>query len=259
MTANTVPRQAGACILLLFACLAGPLLAAELDDSREVVARSNREAAASQQRIDGLAQETRQLLEEYRKLAEGADYETSYARELEMLDVVQQEQIAALQEDIARAQITRQRILPLMRSMAQALEKFVVLDLPFHQEQRLAAVVQLQQRLDRPDIDMAARFRLLLETYQLELDYGSTLEAWRGPLLLEGEELSVEFLRLGRAALYYRSLDGRRTAYWDQQTRRWETLDESYHRSLERALQVARKQGAPQMLLLPLPAPGAAS
>ncbi len=155
---------------LLSLCASG----AELDDSRAVVANTNREAAASQQRINDLAVETKQLLEEYRKLADGADLEASYARELELLDAAQQEQISALREDIARAQVTRQRILPLMRSMAEALEQFVVLDLPFHQEDRLAAVLQLRQRLDRPDIPLAARFRLLLEAYQLELDYGST-------------------------------------------------------------------------------------
>ena len=52
------------------------------------------------------------------------------------------------------------------------------------------------------------QFRLLLEAYQLEQDYGNRIESWRGPLALEGQELSVGFLRVGRVALYYQTLDG---------------------------------------------------
>ena len=197
------PRKVAFTALLLAA--SGALCAAEVKDSLEVVSRTNRDAARSQEKVDQLSRETRDLLEEYRKLRDGSEYEAAYTRELEERDRAQQERIEDLRAQIATARVTRQRIVPLMRSMADALESFVVLDLPFHQEQRLAAVLQLKQRLDQPELSMAARFRLLLEAYRLEQDYGVTVEAWRGPLLVGEEELSVEFLRVGRMALYYRT------------------------------------------------------
>ncbi len=229
---------------------------AELSDSLGVVSATNRSATQSQENIDRLSRETRALLEEYRKLQDGTEYQAAYTRELEELEAAQQQRIAGLREQIAQARVTRQRIVPLMRSMADALEKFVVLDLPFRQEERLLAVLTLKQRLQEPDLALAARFRLLLEAYQVEQGYGGSIEAWRGSLPRDGEELSVDYLRVGRVALYYQTLDGAASGYWDAGGQRWETLEPRYNRALTQALQVGRNLSAPQLLALPMPAPG---
>ena len=229
-----------------------------IDRSLEVVGQTNTSAAQSQQKIDDLSRETRILLEEYRSLKESAEYQADYSRELQQLDDAQQAQIESLNRQIAQARITRQRILPLMRSMAEALEQFVVLDLPFHQEERLAGIVQLRQRLDRPDLSVAARFRLLLEAYQIEQDYSATVEAWRGPLQQAGENLSVEYLRLGRTALYYQTLDRTSSGYWHNGERQWQPLANEHNRALARAMRVARKETAPQLMELPVAISGGA-
>jgi hypothetical protein len=143
--------------------------------------------------------------------------------------------------------------------MADALEKFVVLDLPFHHEDRINAVLQLKERLNRPELSASAKFRLLLEAYQLEQAYGSNLEAWRDSLEFQGRELSVEFLRVGRVAIYFQSLDGATSAYWDAALDEWIELDERYNRPLLQAMRVARNLTAPQLLHLPLVAPGGES
>lgn len=236
-----------------------PLSAGELQDSLEVVSETNRSATKSQDKVDDLSRETRILLEEYRSLRESAEYQQAHTRELELLDASQQERIESLRKQIAQARITRQRILPMMRSMADSLEKFVVLDLPFHQEQRIGAVLQLKQHLDRPGISVSARFRLLLEAYQLEQAYSATVEAWRGPLELGGDSLSVEYLRVGRTALYYQSLDREHSGFWDRHEQRWLTLDTGHNRALSQAIRVARSQSAPQLLELPLLSGGGAS
>lgn len=241
---------------LLLLASTSSLHAAELKDSLAVVGATNSGAAKSQQKIDALSRETRVLLEEYRQLRDNAEYQDAHTRELELLDTSQKERIDSLKRQIAQARITRQRILPLMRSMADALEKFVVLDIPFHQEERIAAVLQLKQRLDRPGLSVSARFRLLLEAYQLEQNYGSTVEAWRAPLQLEQESLSVEYLRLGRVALFYQSLDREKSGYWDVQEQTWVQLDEGHKRALSQAMRVAKNQAAPQLLQLPLLPPG---
>jgi hypothetical protein len=246
-------------LIVLVLPMAGALYAAGVEDSLDVVATTNRSAAASQEKIDQVSRETRDLLEEYRKLEEGSEYQAAYTRELQELEGTQLQQLEELREQIVQARITRQRIVPLMRSMADALEKFVVLDLPFQQEDRINAVLQLKQRLSQPDLSVAAKFRLLLEAYQLEQNYGSTLEAWRGPLTLSDRELSVEFLRVGRVALYFQSLDGETSGYWDREADDWIELDTRYNRDLLQALRVARNVLAPQLLQLPLRSPGGAS
>ncbi len=233
--------------------------AASVKDSLDVVTATNSSAASSQQKIDDLSRETRNLLEEYRKLIDGSEYEAAYTRELQELEQSQAQQIAALREQIVQARVTQQRIVPLMRSMADSLEKFVVLDLPFHQEDRIAAVFDLKERLRRPDLSVSAKFRILLEAYQLEQDYGGNIESWRGPLQLEGEELSVEYLRIGRVALYFQSLDGSSSGYWNAKEQNWAPLDERYGRGLVQALRVAQNLTAPQLLYLPLPVVGGES
>jgi len=235
------------------------VLAADVGESLEVVTKTNRSAAQSQKKIDTLSRETNALLEEYRKLQDGTEYQAAYTRELEELERAQRLEIDDLQQQIAQARITRQRIVPLMRSMADALEKFVVLDLPFHHEERINGVLHLKQRLSQPDLSVSAKFRLLLEAYQLEQDYGSNIEAWRGPLQLAGETLSVEYLRVGRVALYYQSLDGASSGYWNAGEDSWVVLDAEHNRSVTQALRVARSQSAPQLLQLPMLGPGGES
>jgi hypothetical protein len=233
--------------------------AADVRESLDVVSSTNRSAAASQKKIDELSAQTRALLEEYRRLQDGVEYQAAYTRELAALEQAQRTQIADLQGQIAEAAITRQRIVPLMRSMADTLEKFVVLDLPFHHEERINGVLLLKRRLDQAELSVAAKFRLLLEAYQLEQAYGSTIEAWRGPLQWEGEELSVEYLRVGRVALYFQTLDGTRSGYWNAQQEQWLPLAAGFNRDVTQALRVARNQVAPQLLQLPMIAPGDAS
>jgi len=242
----------GLCLLL-----ASGARAAAVKDSLEVVSATNSSAAASQQKIDALSVETRRLLEEYRKLLDGSEYQAAYTRELEELQQAQEQRLAELREQIEQVRITRQRIVPLMRSMADALEKFVVLDLPFHQQERVAAVFDLKQRLRQPDTSVPAKFRTLLEAYQVEQDYGGTIESWRGPLRTGAETLSVEYLRIGRIALYYQALDGSSSGYWSPGEQDWVRLDSRYNRGLGQALRVAQNLVAPQLLTLPMPVPGA--
>jgi len=230
--------------------------AAEIKDSLKVVTETNSSAANSQKKIDDLTRETRNLLEDYRKLLDGSEYQAAYTRELEELEQAQQQQLESLREQIAQARVTQQRIVPLMRSMADSLEKFVVLDLPFRHDERIAAVLDLKQRLREPDLSVSAKFRGLLEAFQLEQDYGGNIESWRGPLLQGEQELSVEYLRVGRVALYFQSLDGSASGYWDSESQTWVPLEERYNRGLGQALRVAQNLTAPQLLNLPLPVPG---
>lgn len=248
--------------VLRVSCLAAFILstglnAAALKDSQEVISRTNTEAARSQKNIDRMAGETQALLEEYRRVQNSAEYQAAYTRELQQLKTSQESRIESLKKQLEEAGITQQRIVPLMRSMADSLEKFVVLDLPFHHEERINAVLQLKQRLRKPGLTLAVKFRLLLETWQLEQDYSLTIESWRGPLELADQSLSVEFLRIGRVALYYQSLDGLNSGYWESAEKRWVRLPENYNQQITRALRVGRDQVTPELLSLPMTPAGA--
>ena len=94
-----------------------------------------------------------------------------------------------------------------------------------------------------------------MEAYQIETDYGRSVEAYRGVLQHGGGERTVDFLRVGRIGLFYRSLDGIQAGSWDAASRSWQALSDEYRGELKQAFAVARKQSAPELLILPLAAP----
>jgi hypothetical protein len=100
----------------------------------------------------------------------------------------------------------------------------------------------------------AEKYRQIMEAYQIETEFGRTIEAYRGTIDLEGRETTVDFLRFGRIALVYQSLDETESGAWNQMTRSWMPLDTDYRSSIRNGLRIARKQSAPDLIRLPLPA-----
>jgi hypothetical protein len=69
---------------------------------------------------------------------------------------------------------------------------------------------------------------------------------------LEGEQVLVEVLRLGRLALFCRTLDGRTTGLFDVATERWRVLPGKFNRDIERAADIAAKRRPVELLRLPI-------
>jgi uncharacterized protein DUF3450 len=154
--------------------------------------------------------------------------------------------------------VTKQEIVPLILHMLDSLEQFVRMDLPFLPEERQQRLAQLKALVVRPDSTEAEKFRRLMEAFQVENEYGNTIEAYKGNIVLNGTTSSVNFLRLGRVALYYQRLDGSETGFWNKEEKRWQTLPADYRNAIRDGLRIARKETAPDLLTLPVPAPEAA-
>jgi hypothetical protein len=159
-----------------------------------------------------------------------------------------------MKRQLAEIEVTQRDILPLMERMIGTLGRFVELDVPFLIEERKNRVATLQQLLGRADVSTSEKYRRILEAYQIELEYGRTLDAYTGKLGTDGDARTVQFVRLGRIALMYQTLDGEETGYWDASKKAW-VVDPGYARDLKRALSVAKKEGAPDLVMAPVPAP----
>ena len=103
--------------------------------------------------------------------------------------------------------------------------------------------------------DQIQRENRILEAYQIEMDYGRTLEAYRDELDADGVSRTVDLVRVGRVGLYYQSLDGAQAGYWDRHARGWIDVDGADRLAIRQALRIARKQTAPELLRVQLPAP----
>jgi len=226
-----------------------------LDAVVDTRARGNDAAAASQKRIDSIADETDELLAQYRTVLKQIDSMDLYNRQMRDLIGAQNAELESLENQIGRVQGVGRSVTPLMLRMVDAIEKFVELDVPFLIKERTERIEGLRTMMGRADVTTPEKFRQIMEAYQIENEYGRTIEAYRDTLTIDGKETIVDLLRFGRIALVYQSLDETLSGRWDQAQRAWIPLDSSHRSSIRQGLRIARKQAAPDLVRLPLPAP----
>ncbi len=251
----------GSC--LLAGCAAAAVawqLAAQAQSLNDVIGvQQNRTTLAqeSQQTIDAVVDQTRLLEDQYKAVLKEIDGLRIYNELLQRQINRQVAKMAELNESIDRVAVVSRQIAPLMLRMIESVTQFVSLDVPFLLEERQARVAQLELLLETEEITVAERFRKVMEAYQIENDYGRTIEAYTGTLNIDGATRNVEFLRIGRIALLYQTADGKLSGAWDQDERKWVELGNEYKNSIRQGLRIANKQIAPDLVLLPVDTPEA--
>lgn len=235
--------------------LLAPSLAADpLQAVQQQAAAGHADAARSQQNIDRAFEQSQQALAEYRALREESANLKIYNQHLGELQADQQASLASMARQLASIEATRQGVVPLMYRMLASLEQFVALDLPLYADERRQRLATLRTLMGQADVTTAEKYRQLLEAYLLETEYGNRLGSYQGELEIAGQQLTVEFLHLGRVVLLALTLDQQRGWRWDQGQRQWVALDEHFVRPASQGLRMARKQMALDLLELPLPA-----
>lgn len=256
MIPDTPMRTACLVLVLMVALtLPGTALAETYEDAAELQRQTDEAARAHQQRIEALSDEATRMLEEYRLATQRQRRLQAYNQQLERLIESQEEEADSLRTQIEDVQLIEREIIPHMLDLLADLAWFVEQDLPFLPDERSERLQELRRMLDRADVSSAEKYRRLMEAYQIEAEYGRTLEAWRGTLGEGDERRTVEFLRVGRLILLYRSLDGSELARWDNAAGEWQPLPGRYHEAVDTAFRVARRQAPPELLVLPVPAP----
>ena len=161
----------------------------------------------------------------------------------------------ALRESIDNVALIERQIVPMMTRMLDALEQFIALDTPFLINERDQRLERLRNMMERSDVTAAEKFRRVLEAYSIEMDYGRTIEAYKGSLDVDGRTQEVDFLRIGRVSLTYQSVGGGATGGWDSNARQWVELPpETYKAQVAQGLRIARKQVAPDLIVIPVAA-----
>lgn len=242
--------------IVLLITLSNPssLLAEDTLQQIEAVGiRRTEEGQAAQAKIDAIAAHKRDLVDEYRNQLKLVENLESYTALLERQLNSQAEEITTLSTSIAEVAVIERQILPLMERMIEGLGAFIELDVPFLMDERRQRVETLRDLLARSDVTVAEKTRRVFEAYQVETDYGRTVEAYTAKLDREGSSTDAEFLRVGRVNLLYRTLGSDEIGYWDGVNRRWETLEPTpWRRLIDQGLQVARQEVAPELLWIAL-------
>jgi seryl-tRNA synthetase len=250
-TGHRLALLAAAVVPVFLAAPAG----AQLNEALQAQVQTDKAAAEKQKELDAVRERTQDAGARYAQATADAESLERYNTQLGAQVKSQEAEMASIERQLLEIETTNREVQPLMAQMVATLDQFVQLDVPFLLDERTARVEILKEMLPRADVPISEKYRKILEAYQIELDYGRTLDAYDGRLPgAAGEFRTVEFVRLGRVSLMYRTLDGSETGYWDQNQRKW-VEDSSYADAIEEALRVARKNGAPELLTVPVPAP----
>ncbi|MTI63288.1 DUF3450 domain-containing protein [Methylophaga sp.] len=230
--------------------------AGALDEAIDTQVETDIAAQESQEKIDNLADETTDMLAEYRDILRQTQSLKAYNDQLEQLVSSQRDELDSISSQLANIETTQRDIVPLMTKMIEVLEQFVALDIPFLQQERNDRIVALKTMMGRADVSISEKYRRIMEAYQVETEYGRTIEAYQADLDSETDNRTVDFLRIGRVSLYYLTLDGREAGVWDAESGQWQTLPDNYLQPIADGLKVARKQLPPDLMVLPLKASG---
>lgn len=262
-------RLAFAAAILAFGILAVPAQETEeapappsppdperISEAVDTVVEREQEAIATQSKIDSLSEETENLESEYRTVLRELDVVNRYNDQMRQIIESQESEIRIIENDLADLQDTQREIVPLLLRMIEALDQFVSADTPFLLEERRGRIKELKSLMDRGDISLAEKYRKVFDAYQQENNLARNIEATTGQVTFQGDSRTVEFLRVGRVAYYFKSLDGKLIARWDTASDGWVTVEDGSEKlSILRAFKIARKELPVDLLVLPVSQP----
>ncbi|HET7921327.1 MAG TPA: DUF3450 domain-containing protein [Gammaproteobacteria bacterium] len=240
----------GAVSLVLAAQAAPPKVGAVVQAQNKL----DQAAASSQKKIDKISAQTQAMLNEYLQLAQQTDQLRAYDDQMQQFIQSQQDQMTSLAQQTSQVSVVEQGLMPLMQQMANSLEQFIKLDIPYQRDQRLAAIQQLRTTLNDSTVPVVDKYNKLIAAYMAEIAAGKTMDSYRGELAQGGRTRIVNFLRVGHLVLAYQTLDRAETGYWDKQKQQW-VVDSKYEDAVTEGIAIANKQAAPDVLKLPVTAP----
>ena len=214
-----------------------------------------REGAASQQRIEELDDQASEALGEYRANVKQLELTERYNVSRERQVENQQEDIQSFQRDLQNVEGIKRAVTPLMEEMVANLEQLVAADIPFLPTERQNRIERLRRIMSDSSQNEASRYGLILEAFQIEADYGRSVDVYDGSIDVDGQEVQGEFLRIGRVALIFKTADDSILRIYDSEARQFVELPDSYLGDVRLATRIGKEQAAPNLIEIPVKAP----
>jgi len=212
----------------------------------------NQSANKSQRRVDNISEQIQTKLQQFKTVNKEVDGLRVYNQQMNTQIENQLKELNQLATSMEQVSIIERQISPLMARMIGTLDKFVALDVQFLPKERGERIAGLKTMMERADVSVSEKFRRVLEAYQVEVEYGRTIEAYNGLLTIDGNERDVDFLRIGRVSLVYQTRDGQKLGLWNNDTKSWDELPAQYRSNVNKGLRIARKQLAPDLIIVPV-------
>jgi len=227
--------------------------AEKIDDVFNANKSINSASKSSQIKIDKMVSQTESLLDQYKQVSKQVIGLKTYNKQLRKQLTAQQQEMLKIKQSISDVTIVERQVMPLILKMLAGLEIFVDLDMPFLIQERRDRISSLKVYVDRTDVSMAGKYRRTLEAFQIENEYGRTIESYRDTITISGHSREVSVLRIGRVALLFQTLDSTLSGAWNHGQDKWDVLeDPRMNTYIRRGLKMASNQMAPDILLLPI-------
>ena len=223
----------------------------DANTSLSIIKATDRNGQQSQARIEKLDDATLSRLADTRRALGEVAQLRLYNQQMALIVANQQEELAGYDSQIAAIDQTEQGILPLMVRMIDDLQRNTEQGLPFLLDERQSRIALLRDMLQRADVSVSEKYRRVLEAFQIELEYGRTLDAYRERV--DGQ--AYDMLRVGRIGLYRLSQDQQQAWTWLMSSNGWRELPSDMLADIKQAFKVARQTTAPQLITVPLASP----
>ena len=138
---------------------------------------SDNDARGSQKKIDKIDDQTTDMTYKYRQVLKKIENTKAYNAQLGKLITEQAQEKIDMADKIESLKNTNKGIVPLMLKMVETLDQFVELDMPCLPQERTKRTADLNAMMNKADISTSEKFRRVLEGYQVENEYGRTIEA----------------------------------------------------------------------------------
>lgn len=210
----------------------------------------------TQQEQDRWADQKADLQARYRTLlAEEKALEKNRTVLLARVKELQARQSEARRRDTEAARI-REELQSHLDTVVARLEQGVTGDLPFLPQERSERIDSVKAVIVQPDTGLAEKCRRVMEAIKVETEYGQTVEVYQQEIRVDrqadAQPLLADILRVGRLALFWRTVDGKTVGQWDRVAGRWTALPNTYRRAINEAAEMALKHRTIDMVKLPL-------
>ena len=246
-------------LTLLVATLLGSALALsdQIQPLLDVAEERAKSEQVSQIKIDSMDDDTSLIVNEYKTVSKQIEGLRVYNAQMRKQIERQEERLKEIDKTMKEAQIMQRQTPPFTRRMLAGIEKSIELDMPFHLAERKERIAFAKAAIDNPTVSSAEGLRQVLETFNVEMEYGRKLDNYKDTINIEGQPREVNVLRVGRLSLVYQSSDESLTGAWDNKKQEWVALDNSYRNPTKKGLRIANRLATVSMLELPIPNPEA--
>ena len=209
-------------------------------------------ARRSQKNIDKLSSDTAILLEKYQSATSEIEYLRPHNKQLAKQIEGQTMALTELKQAIDEVQAIERQLGPLLERMVDRLSNFIDVDKPFLLEERHQRIAYLRKTLNSHDQSISEKFRQVMDAYEIEIEYGNTLDAYNDTINIDEQNMDVNILKVGRLAVVFQTADELTSGYWNEDANKWSFLSGSYRRSIRQGIRLTRNQATTELILIPI-------